>query len=148
MSRLMYTFGRILVPLIFIVSGWTKLLDIKSVVSALEGKNLPVPIEIETYINMPRFEALAYLIAVVELVGGIMILIGWKARFAALLLFVFTGLTVFYFHDFWTMDGAARAQNQIEALKNLSIMGALLMIVGMGSGAIALDQPKAPPIEA
>ena len=146
MSRLLYTFGRILVPLVFIVSGWIKLLDIKSVIGALEARSFPIPVEIETYINMPRYEALAYLVAVAELFGGVMILIGWKARWAALGLFIFSGLTIYYFHDFWTMEGAARALNQTDALQKLSIMGGLLMVVAMGSGPVALERPHPPPV--
>jgi putative oxidoreductase len=145
MSRLVFALGRILVPIIFIVSGWEKLLNIKGTVTALESKNLPIPVEIETYINMPRFEALAYLVAIVELFGGAMILIGWKARWAALLLLVFTAGATYYFHNFWVMEGADRAMNQIQALKNLSIMGALLMIAAVGSGAVALDRTRPPP---
>jgi putative oxidoreductase len=145
MSRLVFALGRILVPIIFIVSGWNKLLDIKGTVTALESKNIPVPVEIETYIGMPRFEALAYLVAIVELFGGVMVLIGWKARWAALLLLVFTAAATFYFHNFWVMEGADRAMNQIQALKNLAIMGALLMIAAVGSGAVALDRNRPPP---
>jgi len=147
MSRLLYALGRILVPIIFIVSGWGKVLDIKGVVAQLEAKNLPLPPEFDTapYIGIPRLEAIAYLIAIVELFGGVMILVGWKARWAALALFIFSGLTIYFFHDFWTMEGAARAENQIEALKNLSIMGGLLMIVGIGSGAVGLERHAPPP---
>jgi putative oxidoreductase len=73
-----------------------------------------------------------------------MILIGWKARWAALALFAFSGLTIYYFHDFWTMEGAARAAAQTDALKNLSIMGGLLMVVAIGSGPVALDRQGSP----
>jgi putative oxidoreductase len=144
MSRLLYALGRILLPAVFIVSGWTKLLDVKSVVAELQTKNLPIPFETEQYIGMPKLEALAYLIAVLELFGGVMILIGWKARWAALALFVFSGLTIYYFHDFWMMQGADRAINQIQALKNLSIMGGLLMVAAIGSGPVALDRSRPP----
>jgi putative oxidoreductase len=147
MSRLVFALGRILVPIIFIVSGWGKLLDIKGVVAQLQSKNFPIPPEFDTtpYLSMPTLEALAYLVAVVELFGGVMILVGWKARWAALALLVFSALTTYYFHNFWVMEGADRAMNQIEALKNLSIMGALLMIAAVGSGAVALDRTKPPP---
>src|SRR5215510_222083 len=111
MSRLLFALGRILLPAVFIVSGWNKLLNIKGVVAALESKNLPIPFETQQYIGMPKLEALAYLVAIVELFGGVMILIGWKARWAALALFIFSGLTIYYFHDFWspTLDEAVRA---------------------------------------
>ena len=144
MSRLLYALGRILLPAVFIVAGWNKLLDIKGVIAQLEPKNLPIPFETDQYIGMPKLEALAYLVAAVELFGGVMILIGWKARWAALVLFVFSGLTIYYFHDFWTMEGADRLLNQTMALKNLSIMGGLLMVMAIGSGPVALDRARPP----
>jgi putative oxidoreductase len=67
-------------------------------------------------------------------------LLGLKARWGALMLFVFTACTIFFVHHFWDMDGAAAAANQTQALKNLSIMGALLLIVAHGSGSHALDR--------
>jgi uncharacterized membrane protein YphA (DoxX/SURF4 family) len=51
----------------------------------------------------------------------------------AFLLAIFTAAATYYFHDFWNMSGAARADNMIHALKNLSIIGALLVFVAMGS---------------
>lgn len=146
MSRLVFALGRILVPIIFIVSGWGKLLDIKSIVAQLQSKNLPIPPEFDTtpYLSVPTLEALAYLAAIVELFGGVMILIGYKARWAAVALLVFSALTTYYFHNFWVMEGTDRMTNQIEALKNLSIMGALLMIAAVGSGAVALDRTRPP----
>jgi|SRR5215468_5661770 len=142
MSRLFFALGRILLPAVFIVAGWNKLLDIKGVIAQLEPKNLPIPFDTQQYIGMPKLEVLAYLVAVVELFGGVMILIGWKARWAALALFIFSGLTIYYFHDFWTMEGAERLLNQTMALKNLSIMGGLLMVVAIGSGPVALERPR------
>ena len=142
MSRLFFALGRILLPAVFLVAGWNKLLDIKGVIAQLEPKNLPIPFDTQQYIGMPKLEVLAYLVAVVELFGGVMILIGWKARWAALALFIFSGLTIYYFHDFWTMEGAERLLNQTMALKNLSIMGGLLMVVAIGSGPVALERPR------
>ena len=66
-----------------------------------------------------------------EVICGLMILIGLKARWAALVLIVFTAGTIFFVHHFWDMDAATHSpSNMIEALKNLSIMGGLLLIVG------------------
>jgi putative oxidoreductase len=88
---------------------------------------------------MPKYEALGYLVGAVELIGGLMILVGFKARWGALMLFVFTACTIFFVHHFWDMEGAAAAMNQTQALKNLSIMGALLLLVAGGSGSHSLD---------
>jgi putative oxidoreductase len=78
-------------------------------------------------------------VAAVDLIGGVLVLIGFLTRWAALALFVFVGLTIFFAHPFWDMEGAARAGNQAHALKNLSIMGALLMIAAMGAGRFSVD---------
>ncbi len=59
-----------------------------------------------------------------------MVLIGLKARWAALVLVVFTACTIIFVHHFWDMAGEAIIANRTEALKYLSIMGGLLLIVG------------------
>jgi len=48
----------------------------------------------------------------------------------ALLLVLFVAVTTFYFHNFWDMTGADRINNMIHALKNLSLIGGLLVIAG------------------
>ena len=53
---------------------------------------------------------------------------------------MFTACTIFFVHHFWDMEGAAAAANQAQALKNLSIMGALLLIIAHGSGSHAIDR--------
>ena len=62
-----------------------------------------------------------------------MILFGLMARWGALLLVVFTAGTIFFVHNFWDMTSDAYEQNMILALKNLSIMGGLLLVVAVGS---------------
>jgi putative oxidoreductase len=88
---------------------------------------------------MPKYLVLAWTLAVIELVCGTLILIGLKARWAALVMIVFTASTIFFVHNFWQMAGDAYEQNQIHALKNLSILGALLLIVSAGSGPYSVD---------
>jgi putative oxidoreductase len=56
------------------------------------------------------------------------------------LLVVFTAGTIFFVHNFWDMTGDAYEQNMILALKNLSIMGGLLLIVAVGSGPHSIDR--------
>ena len=57
-----------------------------------------------------------------------------------MLLVVFTAGTIFFVHNFWDMTGEAYEQNMILALKNLSIMGGLLLIVAVGSGLHSIDR--------
>jgi putative oxidoreductase len=139
MSRLVFALGRILVPVIFVISGYRKFMSIGGIAKTLADKNLPVPMQVEAWTGMPRYEVLGYAVATIEVLCGIMVLIGFKTRFAAVILFLFTLGTIYVQHDFWNMEGAAQAANQVQALKNLSIMGALLMIAGAGSGGLSFD---------
>lgn len=136
-----YTIGRVLIPLIFIVAGVQKFLNIAEVARMLSANGVPVPDEIVPYLGgIPKYEALGYVIAALEVVCGLMVLIGLKARWAALVLVVFTACTIVFVHHFWDMEGAALIDNRGEALKNLSIMGGLLLIVAVGSGSGAMDR--------
>ncbi len=139
-----YALGRIFVPVVFIVAGINKFINVAGIAKMLADNKVPLPDEVAPYLGgIPKFEALGYLIAAVEVIGGLMILVGFKARWGALMLLVFTACTIFFVHHFWDMDGAAAAMNQTQALKNLSIMGALLLIVAGGSGPHALERRPA-----
>ncbi len=141
MMNVAYALGRILVPIVFIWEAIQKLLDIGRFAKLLADNNVPVPDEVSAYLgSMPKYQALAWLLAIIELVCGLMILLGLKARWGALLLVVFTAGTIFFVHHFWDMTGDAYVINQIQALKNLSIMGALLLIVAVGSGPHSVDR--------
>ena len=136
-----YALGRILVPIVFIWEAIQKLLDIGRFAKLLADNKVPLPDEVSAYLgSMPKYVALAWLLAIIELVCGLMILLGLKARWGALLLVVFTAGTIFFVHHFWDMTGDAYVINQIQALKNLSILGALLLIVAVGSGPHSIDR--------
>jgi putative oxidoreductase len=139
--QMAYTLGRILLPLVFIVEGIRKLMNVDEIANMLARNNVPVPDEIVPYLGgMPKFQAAGYTVAGVEVICGLMILVGLKARWAALVLIVFTAATIFFVHHFWDMDAASVAAQRIEALKNLSIMGGLLLIVAVGAGPGAMER--------
>lgn len=136
-----YVLGRVLVPIVFIWEAIQKLLDIGRFAKLLSDSQVPIPDEVSAYLgSMPKYEALGWALAVLELVCGLMILFGLKARWGALVLIVFTAATIFYVHHFWNMSGDAYVLNQIQALKNLSILGALLLIVSVGSTAHSVER--------
>ena len=136
-----YTLGRILVPLVFIVAGIQNALNVGAIAKMLADNNLPIPDQIVPYLaGIPKYEALGYLVAAVEIVCGLMVLIGLKARWGALGLIVLTACTIIFVHHFWDMSGALFYSNMTEALKNLSIMGGLLLIVAMGSGPGSVER--------
>ncbi len=76
------------------------------------------------------------------ILGSLSVVLGFKARFGALLLFAFLAVTTYYFHDFWNMEFTDSEQTSNELMhfmKNLAIGGALLIIVANGSGNWSLD---------
>ena len=76
------------------------------------------------------------------IVGGALIIIGWQTRLFALLLAMFTAIAGYFFHDFWHYPpGAEHTNNMIHFMKNVSMIGGLLMLAGVGAGRYSLDGP-------
>ena len=131
------TFGRILFCVIFIFSGAFKLLDLTATAQMTE--KIVFPAALATYasqlegltgMSMPMMLAIAA--GALELICGFMIALNFGARFFAILLILFVAATIFYYHDFWNQTGPEARNNMVHALKNLSLIGALFMIVGYG----------------
>lgn len=119
--------GRILIALIFILSGISKIAGFDGTVGYIASQGLPLP------------QLLAIGTILVEVGGGLLLVFGWRARWAALALLVFTGLAAVLFHNFWAVP-ADQAQNQmIHFMKNLSMMGGLLFVLVYGSGSLSVD---------
>jgi putative oxidoreductase len=107
----------------------------------LADNHVPIPDQIIPYLGgMPKYQAAGYLIAAVEVLCALMIMAGLAARWAALVLVVFTAATIFFVHHFWDMAGDAYFSNMTEALKNLSIMGGLLLVAAVGPGPNSIDR--------
>lgn len=82
---------------------------------------------------------IAYLVAAIDLIGGLFILFGFQTRWTSAVLIVFVILTLFVAHNFWTMDGPARTANMANFYKNLVVIGALLMLWNTGGGIYSVD---------
>ena len=82
---------------------------------------------------------IAYLVATIDLFGGLLILVGFRTRWAASVLIMFVVLTLIFAHPFWTFEGPSRAANQVQFYKNLAIIGALLFLIVLGPGRYSLD---------
>jgi putative oxidoreductase len=87
--------------------------------------------------SMPMMLAIAA--GALELICGLMIALNFGARFFAILLILFVAAATFYYHDFWNQTGPEARNNVVHALKNLSLIGALFMIVGYGRGARVVE---------
>jgi putative oxidoreductase len=120
--------GRILLAAIFIFSGIGKFADVPGTAAYIASKGLPLP------------EVLTLVSGAVELIGGMLIVIGWQVRLAAVVLLLFTAAAAGLFHDFWHLPaGAERDDQMIHALKNLSIVGGFLVLAAAGPGRFSID---------
>lgn len=130
MKRYASLLGRILLSAIFIIAGLMKIFGWSGTAAYMASKGMPL---------IPLFLALTIL---VETGGGLALLVGFRARLAALALFLFLIPTTLIFHNFWALEGAARGAQQTNFLKNLAIMGGLLMVAAFGPGPLSLDRPE------
>ena len=134
------TFGRVLFAVFFIYMGATKLFGIQATADFIASKITvpallaPYTSQLETMTGMPLPQLLAISSGCFEILAGLMIAVNFGARFFAILLIFFVIATTFYFHDFWNQSPPDNAKTLIDALKNLSIVGALFMIAGYGRG--------------
>ncbi len=139
------TFGRILFAVLFIYTGATKLFAISATADFIAAKvtvpDLVAPYthQLETVTNMPFMQLLAICVGAFEIIAGLMIALNFAARFFAILLIVFVVVSTFYFHDFWNQPAPDNARTLVDALKNLSIVGALFMIAGYGKATRAVE---------
>lgn len=120
--------GRILLAIIFITSGFGKITGLEGTAGYIASKGLPLPM------------VLAAGAAVVELVGGLLLVVGFKARWAGLVLAVFTIAAAVLFHDYWHAAAAERAGQEINFWKNISMTGGLLLAFAFGPGRYSLDR--------
>jgi putative oxidoreductase len=96
-----------------------------------------IALQIEATLRMPIWQILAIIAALVELAAGLLIVFNLFTRTAAVVLFIYTRAMILYIHDFWNMAaGPDRMSNIVHALKNLSIMGAFLMLATSPRGPV------------
>lgn len=118
--------GRILLALIFILSGYGKIGSFSQTAAYMASKGLPMP------------ELLLVITIVIELLGGLMIAAGVYARIAAFVIFLWLLPTTFVFHAFWDVE-PGQMQNQFNHfMKNVSIMGAMLLVSALGAGPLRI----------
>ena len=120
--------GRFLLATLFIASGWGKVTGFAGTAAYMASK------------GMPMSEMLLVGAIAIELVGGLMIAVGYQARWAALATFLFIIPTTLIFHSPAGLEGQAAQAQMIHILKNLSIMGGMLLVFAFGPGAWSLDR--------
>lgn len=126
-DRVMPLIGRILISVIFLFTGFTKLTSFSASAAFLASKHFPIP------------SAMLTGAIIVELIGGLCLVFGFKPRIVAFIMFLYLIPTTLIFHNFWALQGAARGDSQIHFLKNIAIMGGLLMVSAYGPGKLSVD---------
>ena len=117
--------SRILMAALFIPAGLGKLFGFAGTVGYISSVGLPLP------------EVGAVIAILVEVLGGVALLVGFQTRWAALIVAVFTVAAGFLFHNYWGMPADKVMVNQIMFMKNLSIAGGLLALTAFGAGALS-----------
>ena len=118
--------GRLLITLVFLASAATKIMYWNGSADLVATK-LPMP------------SLMLGASAAVEILGSLCLLLGFQARIAAFIVFLYLLPTTFIFHDFWNMQDGLRADNKMHFLKNLAVMGGLLMVSAYGAGKWSID---------
>jgi putative oxidoreductase len=118
--------ARVMLALLFILSGFGKIGGFEGTAGYIASKGMPLP-------QLMAAGAIA-----VELGAGLLLLVGYKARWAAMAIFLFMIPTTLIFHNFWAAPPDKAMMEQIGFLKNVSIMGGLLMVWAFGPGRLAL----------
>jgi putative oxidoreductase len=129
--------GRILLALIFVLSGIGKLGGIAGTAAHMADHGIP-------FANILVWGAIA-----LELGGGIALIVGFLTRLVAAAFFFYTLSLAVLFHAYWTMSGAAIRVQQIDFLQHLAIMGGMIYVVAFGAGPYSIDaliwQRRPPP---
>jgi len=135
MSDIVILVSRILMSAIFIVYGSMKFINVASILNSPGTKRFMDLVA--SGAAAPTW--LGYAIAAIELFGGLAILIGIKTRWVAWAFVVYVIIITALGHPFWSMEGAARAANQVNFYKNLVIMAAYLLLAITGAGRYSVD---------
>lgn len=122
--------GRILLAWLFIPAGWGKIAGFAGVTGYIASKGVPLP------------EVAAALAIVAELGLGILLLIGWQARWAALGLAIFVAVITPIFHNYWAVPDAQKMMQSQAFWKNLAVIGGLLFVHAFGPGGWSVDGRK------
>lgn len=146
--------GRFCLSIIFLDSSINKFLNLQPMADAFISSvynlmNHGVGVEwIQKggEIFLPYSNILIIIAGTIELLGGLLILLGIYVRFGAFLLLIFLIPATLVFHHFWYLEGDERLLQSIMFLKNLAIFGGLLLVLAFGKG-IVRPPPKAGPPE-
>ena len=120
--------GRIGLALLFLWSGYTKFAYMAANVAYMKAY------------GMPAADLLIWPAAVFELIAGALLVLGWKARWAALALAVYSAISALIFHRYWSVPADQVLDQQTHFMKNVAIIGGLLFVFAHGSARFSVER--------
>lgn len=124
--------GRVLIAYLFIPAGWGKIAGFAGTAGYIASKGIPFP------------EVCAAIAIAAELGLGLLLLVGWQTRWAALGLAIFVAVITPIFHGYWAVPEAQMMMQKQAFNKNLATVGGLLVLAAFGAGRLSLDGKRAP----
>jgi putative oxidoreductase len=128
MNPLLPLLSRILIGALFITAGARKAMTIAATAGYFAK------------LGMPAAEVMAWLAVLIEIGGGLALILGWQTRWVAWLLAIFVGIATGLAHRFWEFDAAQYNAQLNNFLKNAAIIGGLLMFAAHGPGTASVDK--------
>jgi putative oxidoreductase len=122
--------GRILIASLFLPAGISKLMGFDGTVAYFSSLGLALP------------AVLAVAVIVIEIVGGISLIVGYKTQMTAIILALFTLGASIIGHAYWAVSADQVFVAKLLFYKNIAIVGGLLILAGAGAGQISLDRSK------
>ncbi len=119
--------GRLLIAVIFVRAGINKLGSIAATAATMAGHGIPYP------------DILVWGAVIVEIGGGLLLILGLFTRWAALVLFFYTLALALIFHAYWTATGGAVRAESASFYGHLAMMGGMLYVTAFGAGRYSLD---------
>lgn len=123
--------GRVLLALMFVLAGLSKLGNFDGTTAYVASGGLPLP------------ALLAAGTIALEIGAGLALALGYRARWAALALAAFTLLATVIFHAYWAAPPERQTTEMLMFMKNLAVAGGMLMVFALGPGGLSLDGRRA-----
>ena len=118
--------ARVMFGLIFIIYGWEHLMDIPAFAQTMPRRDLPI--------------FLGYVSPFVEFIGGVLLVLGFGTRYAALVLLLFMIVATFSSHRYWNYPAAQQGNQMAHFWKNIAMIGGNVVLFVTGGGRFAVDR--------
>ncbi len=128
LKELFVLLGRLCISAMFLWTAFEKIRNWNTTVSYMRTKNIP-----QLNIVLPVSLAL-------KIIGGLSVLVGWHAHIGALLLLIVTVPSAVKLHAFWTLQGNERNMEKALFMKEIAVIGGLLLLLALGAGQFGIGR--------